>query len=178
MLVDVSEECQRPRGEPIGRRDVGIGRVAHSRQQRSSFLAYVGNVESFLGAEVVVEHGLGDAGLLSDLVHRDGVEATPGKRRARDREHLALALEPRHARPQSATGLRAGRCGSEVSHWLLQGNLPWSNTILHTRGLNMTYAFVDQMMEQNKTGELRSPVSQTFDMHLVEFSRGEAAYEM
>jgi uncharacterized protein (TIGR00369 family) len=42
----------------------------------------------------------------------------------------------------------------------------------------MTYTFVDQMMEQNKTGELRSPVSQTFDMHLVEFSRGEAAYEM
>src|ERR1700730_8988318 len=46
------------------------------------------------------------------------------------------------------------------------------------RELNMTYAFVDQMMEQNKTGELRSPVSQTFDMHLVEYARGEAAYEM
>src|ERR1700680_5341174 len=42
----------------------------------------------------------------------------------------------------------------------------------------MTYAFVDQLMEQNKTGELRSPISQTFHMHLVEFGRGEAAYEM
>jgi uncharacterized protein (TIGR00369 family) len=42
----------------------------------------------------------------------------------------------------------------------------------------MSYEFVDQMMEQNKSGELRSPVSQTLDMHLVEFGRGEAVYEM
>src|SRR3982074_712358 len=42
----------------------------------------------------------------------------------------------------------------------------------------MSYEFVDQMMENNKAGELRSPVSQTFDMHLVEYSRGEAVYEM
>jgi uncharacterized protein (TIGR00369 family) len=33
-------------------------------------------------------------------------------------------------------------------------------------------------MEQNKTGELRSPVSQTLEMQLVEFARGEAVYEM
>ena len=37
----------------------------------------------------------------------------------------------------------------------------------------MSYEFVDQMMEQNKSGELRSPVSQTFEMSLVEFGRGE-----
>ena len=42
----------------------------------------------------------------------------------------------------------------------------------------MSHQFVDQMMEQNKSGELRSPVSQTLDMKLVEFGRGEAAYEM
>jgi uncharacterized protein (TIGR00369 family) len=42
----------------------------------------------------------------------------------------------------------------------------------------MNYTFVDQMMEQNKAGELRSPVSQTLGMHLVEFGRGEAVYEM
>jgi uncharacterized protein (TIGR00369 family) len=42
----------------------------------------------------------------------------------------------------------------------------------------MNYAFVDQMMEQNKSGELRSPVSQTLEMNLVEFGRGEAIYEM
>jgi uncharacterized protein (TIGR00369 family) len=42
----------------------------------------------------------------------------------------------------------------------------------------MSYEFVDRMMEQNKSGELRSPVSQTLEMHLVEFGRGEAAYEM
>lgn len=42
----------------------------------------------------------------------------------------------------------------------------------------MSHAFVDEMMEKNKTGELRSPVSETLDMHLVEFSRGQAVYEM
>jgi uncharacterized protein (TIGR00369 family) len=42
----------------------------------------------------------------------------------------------------------------------------------------MSYEFVDRMMEQTKIGALRSPVSQTLEMHLVEFSRGEAVYEM
>jgi uncharacterized protein (TIGR00369 family) len=42
----------------------------------------------------------------------------------------------------------------------------------------MSYEFVDQMMEQNKSGELRSPVSQTLEMTLVGFGRGEAVYEM
>jgi len=42
----------------------------------------------------------------------------------------------------------------------------------------MSYEFVDQMMEKSKLGELRSPVSETLDMHLVEFGRGEAIYEM
>jgi uncharacterized protein (TIGR00369 family) len=42
----------------------------------------------------------------------------------------------------------------------------------------MSHEFVDQMMEQNKSGELRSPVSHTLEMSLVEFGRGEAAYEM
>ena len=36
------------------------------------------------------------------------------------------------------------------------------------------YQFVDRLMEQTRTGELRSPVSQTMDMRLVEFSRGAA----
>jgi uncharacterized protein (TIGR00369 family) len=34
------------------------------------------------------------------------------------------------------------------------------------------------MMEKSKVGELRSPVSETLEMHLVEFGRGEAIYEM
>jgi uncharacterized protein (TIGR00369 family) len=42
----------------------------------------------------------------------------------------------------------------------------------------MGHAFVDQMMERNRTGELRSPVSESLDMHLVEFGRGQAVYEM
>jgi uncharacterized protein (TIGR00369 family) len=42
----------------------------------------------------------------------------------------------------------------------------------------MAYEFVDRLMEQTRAGELRSPVSQTLDMHLVEFARGEAVYEM
>jgi uncharacterized protein (TIGR00369 family) len=41
-----------------------------------------------------------------------------------------------------------------------------------------SYEFVDGLMGQTRTGELRSPVSQTMDMQLVEFSRGEAVYEM
>lgn len=42
----------------------------------------------------------------------------------------------------------------------------------------MSHTFVDQMMEQTRVGELRSPVSETLDMRLVEFGRGEATYEM
>ena len=42
----------------------------------------------------------------------------------------------------------------------------------------MSHEFVDQMMEKSRLGELRSPVSQTLEMHLVEFGRGEAVYEM
>src|SRR3954452_19164212 len=42
----------------------------------------------------------------------------------------------------------------------------------------MSHDFVDRMMEQSRAGELRSPVSETLDMHLVEFGRGEAVYEM
>lgn len=42
----------------------------------------------------------------------------------------------------------------------------------------MAHEFVDRMMEQSKTGELRSPVSETLDMRLIDFARGEATYEM
>ena len=42
----------------------------------------------------------------------------------------------------------------------------------------MSHDFVDQMLEKTQAGELRSPVSETFDMQLVEFKRGEAVYEM
>ena len=42
----------------------------------------------------------------------------------------------------------------------------------------MSHEFVDRMMEQNRSGELRSPVSETLQMGLVEFGRGEAVYEM
>jgi uncharacterized protein (TIGR00369 family) len=41
----------------------------------------------------------------------------------------------------------------------------------------MSHNFVDQMMEATRAGALRSPVSETLDMHLVEFGRGEAVYE-
>jgi uncharacterized protein (TIGR00369 family) len=42
----------------------------------------------------------------------------------------------------------------------------------------MSHGVVDGLMEQNMSGELRSPVSETLEMHMVEFDRGEAAYEM
>ena len=41
----------------------------------------------------------------------------------------------------------------------------------------MSHEFVDRMMEPTKAGALRSPVSQTLDLHLVEFERGTAIYE-
>lgn len=34
------------------------------------------------------------------------------------------------------------------------------------------------MLEKRPAGELRSPVSETLGMHLVQFGRGEAIYEM
>ena len=42
----------------------------------------------------------------------------------------------------------------------------------------MSHAVVDEIMDKNKAGELRSPVSETLGMHLVEYGRGEAVYEM
>ena len=42
----------------------------------------------------------------------------------------------------------------------------------------MSHELVDQMLEKSRAGELRSPVSETLGMHLVEFGRGEAVYEM
>src|SRR4051812_26932067 len=47
-----------------------------------------------------------------------------------------------------------------------------------TQGSTMSHEFVDQMMESNRSGELRSPVSETLQMQLVEFGRGTAVYEM
>jgi acyl-coenzyme A thioesterase 13 len=42
----------------------------------------------------------------------------------------------------------------------------------------MSHEFVDQMLEKSKAGELSSPVSETLQMRLVEFGRGQAVYEM
>jgi uncharacterized protein (TIGR00369 family) len=42
----------------------------------------------------------------------------------------------------------------------------------------MGHDFVDQMLEKTRSGELRSPVSNTMGMELVAFGRGEATYEM
>jgi acyl-coenzyme A thioesterase 13 len=42
----------------------------------------------------------------------------------------------------------------------------------------MSHQLVDQIMESNRAGDLRSPVSETLDMRLVEFGRGQVVYEM
>ena len=42
----------------------------------------------------------------------------------------------------------------------------------------MSHDFVDQMLSKTRAGELRSPVSETLGMRLVQFGRGEAVYEM
>src|ERR687888_2240791 len=44
--------------------------------------------------------------------------------------------------------------------------------------MSMSHEFVDEMLEKTRTGEIRSPVSSTLGMELVEFDRGRAAYEM
>jgi uncharacterized protein (TIGR00369 family) len=43
---------------------------------------------------------------------------------------------------------------------------------------SMSHDFVDEMLTKTKAGELRSPVSETLGMQLVEFERGAATYEM
>src|ERR1700691_1716621 len=43
---------------------------------------------------------------------------------------------------------------------------------------DMSHAFVDEMLSKSQAGELRSPVSETLGMHLIEFGRGEPVYEM
>jgi uncharacterized protein (TIGR00369 family) len=42
----------------------------------------------------------------------------------------------------------------------------------------VSHDFVDEMLEKSKAGELRSPVSETLGMQLVDFERGAAVYEM
>ncbi len=42
----------------------------------------------------------------------------------------------------------------------------------------MSHGLVDQLLDKTRSGELRSPVSNTFGMSLVAFGRGEASYEM
>jgi uncharacterized protein (TIGR00369 family) len=42
----------------------------------------------------------------------------------------------------------------------------------------VSFKLVDSILDQTRAGELRSPVSETLDMHLVEHGRGEAVYEM
>src|SRR4030081_434342 len=42
----------------------------------------------------------------------------------------------------------------------------------------MGHSVVDGLMEKTMAGELRSPVSETLEMHLVHFDRGQAVYEM
>jgi uncharacterized protein (TIGR00369 family) len=42
----------------------------------------------------------------------------------------------------------------------------------------VSFQLVDSILDQTRAGELRSPVSETLDMHLVEHGRGQAVYEM
>ncbi len=42
----------------------------------------------------------------------------------------------------------------------------------------MSHSFIDQMLDKARSGEMRSPVGELLGMHLVEYGRGEAVYEM
>ena len=63
-------------------------------------------VEVELAGEVLVEHRLGDAGALGDVVHRGGVVALRDEDLQRGLEQLGAALAARHpAAPR--TGVRS-----------------------------------------------------------------------
>ena len=65
--------------------------LAMASEQPGALLVEQGEVELALGGEVLVEHGLGDAGGLGHLVHRRGVEAVAGEHLERDVEQLLAA---------------------------------------------------------------------------------------
>jgi uncharacterized protein (TIGR00369 family) len=94
-------------------------------------------------------------------------------------EHVVAG---RRGRPAPARKLRCGQIVSDGGSVAL-GRVSWFGTqgMLCPeieRGGAVSHEFIDRMMEQSQAGELRSPVSETLGMHLVEFGRGEAVYEM
>ena len=67
-----------------------------------------GQVEVELAGEVLVEDGLGDAGMLGDLIHRGGVVAGGGEDLEGGREDLLASLLAGQSRRARALG-RASR---------------------------------------------------------------------
>jgi uncharacterized protein (TIGR00369 family) len=87
------------------------------------------------------------------------------------------------SRARSSSGSwRTGDRGSPRAAWTSTRCSPTSSCRwtpqVNGKGVRMSHDFVDQIMEKSRLGELRSPVSETLDMQLVEFGRGEAVYEM
>src|SRR5215208_3495100 len=78
----------------VGRRG-RVDAVAQRVQQPHPGALHAGAVEALLGAEVGVDHRLGDPGRLGDRVDGRRVEASLGERAFRRIEHLRLAHPPR-----------------------------------------------------------------------------------
>jgi uncharacterized protein (TIGR00369 family) len=112
------------------------------------------------GAEVSLERQSGFREAIAGRKSRRAVESMPEMKTQR-RTTATKQVATRRRRDAHQRGAHAKR-----------ESAPSQN------GESKSYEFVDRMMELNKTGELRSPVSQTLDMHLVEFARGWVVYEM
>ena len=88
----------------------GVDAVAQRRQQPQPRPPHARLVEALLGAEVRVDHRLGDAGGLRDRVDGGRVEAALGERALGRLEHLLLAHLARHAARSAGCARSHGSC--------------------------------------------------------------------
>ena len=92
VAVGADEGEERPHARPhlVAQAEGGIDHIGDRLHQPGGLAAQAGDEQLLLGAQVGVDHGLGDAGDLGDLVHRGGVEAVPGEDAHGGVEHLLL----------------------------------------------------------------------------------------
>ena len=104
----VGDPAEVGRGSPLGLRAAvgGVGGgLGDRREQPVADLVEQRPVQLALGLEVLVQHGLGDAGRLGDVVHRGVVVAGPGEDLEGDVEELLAAGGGREAGRHRPTGL-------------------------------------------------------------------------
>ena len=84
--------ARKPGLDPLAARRRAARRLGEPVEQPPAGVFEELAVERALAREVLVEHGLGDAGGLRDVVHRRVVEAGAREEVARDREELLATL--------------------------------------------------------------------------------------